>query len=104
MHVQMRLALEFAKSCDVRERRVEEVTRGWRQERERETPGGSSIRGCGFSRRIVERQRIDALLLEPLAAELALAGGRRESSSCERREALRYAEFLPAFLLDLLPA
>src|SRR5204863_6105166 len=57
-----------------------------------------------LDRRIVEGHGIDALLLEPAAGELALARGRGEAAVCERREALRHRELLPALRLQLVPA
>src|SRR5438067_6014825 len=97
----MRLALELAKARQVGEARVQEVACRRRDERQRIALGK---RGIGhFERRVVERQRIYALLFQPLAVELALAARRREAALGEGRKALGHREALPAVALERLP-
>src|SRR4029079_9498427 len=83
------------------ERRIEEMARGGREEGKRIALGERLVGDLG--RRVVEGQRIDALLFEPPTIELALARGRREAALGERRKAARHAEPLPALALQRIP-
>src|SRR5213079_3429769 len=96
-HATARLALEFAEARQVGEGGIQEVARRRREKGEREAPRQRLVADLG--RRVVEGQRIDALLLQPLAMQLALARRRGEPTLGERREALGYLESLPAGFL-----
>src|SRR5688572_23483067 len=98
MHVEVRLALEIPEPRQVGEAGVEEMARRRRQEGEREARRKLSVGRLG--RRIEERQRVDALPLEPGAMQLALAGGGGKPARGERREPLGQVEALPARLFQ----
>jgi isocitrate dehydrogenase len=73
----VRLDLQVADALQVREARVEEVARRRRDELQ-------LARRRAFRRRVVERQRVDALLLQRRAVELALARGRGKAALGKR--------------------
>src|ERR1700716_648665 len=103
MHVEMRLTLEIAEPRQIGERRIEKMPCGRRDEGERIPARELRVGARRLDGRVVERQRVDALLVQPLAVELAFARGRRKPARGEGGEALRHLELLPAGVLERVP-
>src|SRR5690606_31009570 len=104
VHLEPRLALEVAEALQVRERRIEEMPGGRRDESERVALGaGPALPAGRLGGRVVGRKRIEAQALQPLAVELAAPGRRREAALGERREAAGHLEPLPAGRLYPVP-
>ena len=80
----------------VRERRVEEVARRRRDERQRVAPREFGVAGGRLARRDVVGQRIVSLRGQRRAREFALARRRREVALRERRVGDGHVEALPA--------
>ena len=82
----VRLGLRRVLAPPVGERGVEEEVRLRRQQRKREAPRELLV--GDLAGRVVERQRVEPGLGEPLAAQLELAGRRREAALGVRARAL----------------
>src|SRR5262249_21010330 len=104
VHVKARLPRLGERERQVRERGIQEVPVGRRDDGEGIFPREVRARLRGLARRDERWQGIEPHLLRRLAVELALPRGRMEIPFGEGREALGNGEALEALVLERLPA